>query len=1506
MPDIFGGTYSQAPQFNNEGIKPLTYTPQPIAPVTKETTDVDRMKASHLQFLKGESARGADLLKPAIRTPWEIRERYSDPEIGYDATNPELEQIYADNQGVFSRLGSRLAKTGANAGVAFLDTFISTGNFLLGNENVDSPLITSMNDWLENVDRKYLPNYVTRYQKENPLLSYFTPWNFTSWIDSLGEVTQNLGYTVGAIGASLVMDIPIAAVTGGIGEAVLLPAQLAKITSKFGKLSRIITEGGENYAKFRTILSEADDAALGMKSALNKFDDVKKWTDTGRFLTSTAISAYGESIVEANNNYRELKKSLEESMTDSSGTFRGTAEDLQRIEELALQSGKATVAPNFAFLAISNGIGLGSVLRPSQAAVKATQKAMGKRVAVEVANPNLVKSTVTPYSKGFKGLGERLMSPASIFKDNIREGIEEGYQFVVSDAAKHHYERQFKADPNNRVFSMTEDYMQSLGNLFSTEEGQKSMLLGFLGGVFQGGIRNYINNKRGVLSGQALANNITQNLNTYSTTAIFNANRNEAVTATDILAQMENAAATGDIMKYKNLQLEALFNWVNSGVKTNNFQARLEQLESMKGLDKESFETMFGLSLDENSKKTVDNYIDAVKNKAIAIKNNIEKVDNAFGKNPFNYKKDPIRYEAYQSYKGELAVSLSQIDDFRRRVADIKQSTYEKIPGNFEEVLALSDARKMDKVREKLEEELKDVQNSEQLAEGNKAIQQPFTERRKFLEERLAAFDNNYFETAPDEFIREIRELYKYYGNNKDLKGTFDISELDTLNVFNNLQDYYSLLEETSKASNYYSSLTKKDGFDIFEKEYTRNVGEYLDNLEITEEGVIVIKKPEPEQTEEEVSQEKKEKAQEIITEVGAASVEELRDMVEEGTVVMKEGKLSKVEEGEQVTEEQKEEAASYVEWLMEPEKTTVPVGETVRDKANSLPQDDEDLDLPFDTKPKQKEDVEDKTLVEKVVDFAARALDSFWKSFPFKPYNAFNKANSFKVEDDDNLGNLISVIRSNSPKDIIKTITFKITDVKASGKTIPYPLYQKDGTPRFTKLVAKGVYTKNVEVYFKSRKIAILQDPDRVGYVNEDGKYIPLGDVTDPALYAELTLNPASTFEAFMKQHNAYKQAYLEVVKSGKKSFTNEEVLNLFEPVINFGEFLPTTNKEAYAKSVESLKLWKGSGVIRIDPDESITVLNSDKLTKAEMAELSAFLEKDSTKRTIKNSKQQYFVISKLPDGTFSDKLSIIYARPKEFSVEGDLFETVTKDGDINLEGVVVTKANSSVGTTRIFFNKNEDDSISVRIVNNKLSVNKTYQVEQETLLGLGSSTGMANFMTDIIKQTGNPALQAAKLQITPADFKVTKVDADYGKNLSAAVTTEQIYANYSINFYPKPAEAAPVQKPKEEEQPTPKEDEVNEPVVDDEQALQELNDKIDDLNALIEEADDAGNEARATNLRMQREDLYNKMRVIINKKKEAVVTETVVPNENLIDTNFASIVAQLEKIKLITRTGC
>lgn len=1341
MPDIYGNIPS-APTSPSQESYVVTPDVNPNLPDITQPSDgtTPAQKVDWGEFASKQATQNA-LRKtnvwqssqlfntPLISTPVKETERYLSPSIGYDATDTELEQKYADQQGVIKRLGNRLAKTGATAVVSFLDTFNSAADFMAGKDSESGNTTTELNNWLTRLDQVYLPNYQTREQKENPIGSFFTPWHLTSWIDNIGNVTQNLGYTIGAIGSAVLVDTALGAATGGEADVVLLPKQLERIFASLGKFSRIVSSGGEEYTAFKQALGQSDDVVAGINAALSKAGNIKHWSDIGRFALGVSLSAYGESIMEGNKVFTQIKNDLENEYKDEYGNFRGTPEIKEKIRQTAAQAAKATVAPNFAFLAVSNAIGMGSVLRPASAAVRATEEALAKQAILNVKDINTIEAVAT------KGVGnkflQRLVSPAHLLQDNVREAIEEGYQYVVSDSNTNFYEKQFSKRSNEETFTLAQSYANSVGRLFTTTEGKLNMLMGFLGGIFQHGAKHLISNARGItpLRGLAFAQDLAGQLNRYSATGLFNTARNEAVASSDIAYDMANAAKSGNIFAYKNLQLQGLFNFVSSGVKTNKFDLRLQQLEALKGFNQQQFETFWKMDFNDTNSKIVNDYVDGLITKSKEIADQVKKIDKGFGRNPF--KRGTNDYLAFDFYKDELALSLTKQKDYRRRAGQLREQAFSVIPAaNYTDILALSSEEGVKETISNFNKKIADLKNSEQLAlspgvngEVSQDLANTFKEEREFLEEHVKDLEGNLKNWDEDLYIQSLKNLYNYYGNANSVKGEFDIDEADALGVYNNAQDVYKLIKATKRSADTYTKLARRNGFEDFKAEFISKLNDFSDNITINDDGTFQIKTATPEITPVETKP--------LIDSLGVTTKEEAKKEIDKDNkeIIARavdpayeksaESLGSKIINGTQViTPELKDQAKAAIDSSFQ-EKAEAPTTDKNAQRENFVKQQMQELGVnptPSDASMEEIYADQDKAIEEDLnPEVTTNSSEKFWSNMmsPIKLLNKLFGKNFKDVQYQENLRKILfDTPFLNLGAELFNKLRVEITENPGASNAESFDLIRGSKA-----LYRRTPFDLHVNVYADQTPLGYMHPPNSL-YFKRGDNYLPITDLLDAKEYAEVTKNNPVTFDAFKKSIKNYTEAYNKLTASYDGTVAkvdNQAFQRLFRPTIAYGG-RANSNKEDESTVIKNLKYkGKGSAILSFpvlfneksgqwERTSKPNVLNASQLTDEELFDVLTFVDKNVKK--FHDIGRRYFYLSKLPDGRFYDT-SIIAARPSMEVEEGlaNAFEII-QNAISNTDKKPLTEVNTTLKNSLYLSDRNDSKGRNGKVPGNQITL--------------------------------------------------------------------------------------------------------------------------------------------------------------------------------------------------------
>ena len=604
----------------------------------------------------------------------------------------DLENVYGLQQGVFSKLGSSLAKTGIRAVGTFAQSLSNIPNTISALKNGDMSKLSGnpngyegdIDHWVNNFENT-IPNYYTRYEKENPHLAMIP--GFAGSANFWGEsVLKNLGFTAGAIAGAAVQDLAIGIATQGIGEIPLVASQIGRASLWFNK----ILSGTNNAEK---ILDIAKAAGAGQKALLNAESLARaaaytKVTNGFRYGTSLVGSAMTEAGVEGRGSYEEVKKTLLENYKLDNPGQDITAEEAAKIEEYATNAMNTRFGINMALLTVSNAIQFDNLFKSFTTAEKGIVGSLTK---------NLEDAGTIGLKEGSLDVFEKKMATSTSDKiwdvvkpkltNVLSEGIyEEGGQFAAEKGVYDYYTRKYKNfnnPENKKSWDALNEAMQStsygLSEQFNTTEGIDSMIIGGLTAVITGGIQGKVDSMRGRGKDARLASSLNI-LNGYGITGILSNKYDSTLNSIGIAKEMEDAATSKNIFKYKNLKHDMFFNFVQSRIPSGMHDVTIDQLEMLKDLSKEDFEQTFGMDFNTSNKKTVEGYVDTLIAEANSIKETADAINNTY-KNPFKFTIDAkteeeglenLKYSTFESWKTDLSYFNSVKVDTNDRLASIQ------------------------------------------------------------------------------------------------------------------------------------------------------------------------------------------------------------------------------------------------------------------------------------------------------------------------------------------------------------------------------------------------------------------------------------------------------------------------------------------------------------------------------------------------------------------------------------------------------------------------------------------------------------------------------------------------------------------------------------------------------------------------------------------------------------------------------------------------------------------
>jgi hypothetical protein len=766
----------------------------------------------------------------------------------YDRNMPDLEDLYAENQPWYKILGNGFVKMGLIGAGTFAQSLTNFPNVVDAARSKDLSELSgdpdgyegSIDNWIKNINED-LPNYASNYVRENPFLSAipFMKGNAYWWGE---KFIPNLGFMLGAVGGAAVQDIAIGAVTEGLGEIPLLANQIGKASLYLNKLFSAETAIGRGLGATQLSklgrLEQLGERLGKTEAQMFKVTELAQLAAAAKlgkgFRTTTAIlgSAMTEAGVESRNGYSMVKDELTNQYKLSHAGEEPTGDDLQQIENLATNAMNTRFGINMALLTVSNSLQFNNLFKtmvgvPGSRAVSGslTQELEGLgKVGLKEGSLDVFekKAAASVLGKAWESVRPK---GANVFREGV---FEEGGQFAAERGTYDYYTRKYKSDTYkeqwNGVNELINSTVYGLNEQFGSTEGLENMLIGGVTGLVVGGVQGAIDKRRGLDKDARLAT-ATNVLNQVGITSTLQNNYDNTVTSAGIAKDMEEAAASGDVYKYKNLQADEFFNFVTSRLPSGMHDVTVEQLNMLKNLSKEQFESMFQLDFNSTNRATVSEYVDGMIAKANDIKDTYETINTTF-KNPFkiNYNADDINsiveannYITFEKYKKDLTYFAAMPTLADSRIQSIQESV-DKINPNITTDL------------------LSQLTNNQGLAELAKFYEEKATSLKKTITDYTIPADKKKINDqikalrTRSELISQalntgkvddktFDSLLNFELNGQDATLGKTVPSLHAQELMDYSTDINSLQKRKRDASKAYDELSTKEGFEKYFKE---------------------------------------------------------------------------------------------------------------------------------------------------------------------------------------------------------------------------------------------------------------------------------------------------------------------------------------------------------------------------------------------------------------------------------------------------------------------------------------------------------------------------------------------------------------------------------------------------------------------------------------------------------------------------------------------------------------
>ncbi len=764
----------------------------------------------------------------------------------------DLENIYGLQQSALSRIGNGLVKMGATAVGTFAQGFATIPNTVKAIKRGDWDALSgdpegyeaSIDQWLKNIE-DYFPNYYTREEREHPFKSMipFMPGSANFWGD---KIIKNLGFTVGTISSVFVQDALITAMTGGIGTVPLVSAQVGKAALWMNKL--FVTERRvDKVLDLAKALGKSQKQLSNIKK-LGQLAATRKLTNGVRYGVNMYGAARTEAAIEARDGREQVYKELVRLHKVNNLGKEPIGADLQEINNYATNAMNTRFGINLAILSVSNAVQFDNLFRSfatSQKGVSASvvKSLQGGKIALKEGSKDVFEKVGT---KGIRGAVWKSIKPRLplVFSEGVWE---EGGQYATEKGTYDYYTRKYK-DPgkksNKESWDFVNEAMKSvalgLSEQFGSEEGIEQMIIGAISAIITGGALGQVDRIKGQNKNERLTASINA-LNQYGLTGILHNKYTDTVNSVAIAKDMKAASNSGNIYDYKNLKHDLFYQFVSSRIPAGMHDVTIEQLNLLKDLSEEEFESTFGMDFTASNKSTVIEYVDTLISKANEIAKTTEGINNTFT-NPFKNNINPIsaeekietaKYLTFENWKKEIGYLSSIEHDINSRILSMNERLSNINPLlNVEQVSSLTNKESLITLSKKYEEE------SNQLSASilpDSAVKYKRETKARVKTLRTAAERIN-LALSKNELDDVFLDILNFELNNQDptksnVIGFESIEEIYKIGIDTNKLEY-----KKRKASEIITLLTSEKGFDGYFESQEKVSAEVSATPEETEE----------------------------------------------------------------------------------------------------------------------------------------------------------------------------------------------------------------------------------------------------------------------------------------------------------------------------------------------------------------------------------------------------------------------------------------------------------------------------------------------------------------------------------------------------------------------------------------------------------------------------------------------------------------------------------------------
>lgn len=459
----------------------------------------------------------------------------------------------------------------------------------------DNPVMQRLDEYNNEVDQNYLPNYYTDKEKN---ASWYSTDNWMTTNFLFDKLIKNAGFAVGAMVSGNIANAALKGAGAAIGGLAAEGAIAAEASQTFKLFTPLLRNTSQAFSAARNIeaaaileknISSIADLTARESAILNIAKTTNKVANIGDKVRRTAVAAYssaGEASFEALQTSNEYRNNLIEKYKKTHNGEDPTGFDLAEINATSEAVGKTSFFGNLALLGVTEYAQLPKLLGSSYAAEKqAANSLLGQADDVLLKESKYVAATgaTTKFGK----LYEKSAKVAKYAFDP-KESAQELGQYALQVGTQNYFNKGYNgkdasAWTDGFLYGMVgkDESGKEVGALVS-KEGIES---GILGGI-TGGLMQTFGPNGEIARSKATKSNTERFINELNNAPTFQAAFKEKLEAVDrfttIQEQQRDATVQGDELEARDLNADLYHTYLAPRIKYGRFDMIMGDIKDLR------------------------------------------------------------------------------------------------------------------------------------------------------------------------------------------------------------------------------------------------------------------------------------------------------------------------------------------------------------------------------------------------------------------------------------------------------------------------------------------------------------------------------------------------------------------------------------------------------------------------------------------------------------------------------------------------------------------------------------------------------------------------------------------------------------------------------------------------------------------------------------------------------------------------------------------------------------